>query len=251
MKAKILAVIPILLLTSCDFYNHYIYDDEGYQRFDGTLLELEGINKLDVGWVNGSVSIVQSDRDFLTAGESSSKYPFYYKIEEGCLSIKLAQSRLPSRIVNKLDKSLYVYLPVSFEEINVDAVNSSVYANVIDIKKDRYNCVRSTFSAERILAHETDFNLVSTNCYVSYMECYKEENIKQKVSIDAVESEVTFGVDYVAGYIVDWDGIRSTFTSDNKNQKRFGKEKLNIDFDGVKSSLHLNEYYVFEGEYQE
>lgn len=262
MKLRILAILPILLLSSCDIVDGYNYADEGYQKYSGEVTDFTDIENINVDWLNGSVSIGQNYDNIVSFYENDSDYPLYYKVDGKELNIKVVKSGMTSRHLKKLDKSLYLSLPAFTNKLTVSTVDTSIqmYGNV-EVESGSFNTVNGYFSAEKYCAKSTKINSVETSYYFTYMKCPNSELIKStpddepsdapvylkhEVDIDAVSASIQIGVDKINGYKVNCSGVKWDFQGLNGGKKNYGDELLEIDFDGVSSSLSLfTNYYDY------
>lgn len=248
MEFRFLTILPFVLLTSCTVIDGYKYDAEGFVELDGQNLTLDDINSVTVDWVNGSVYFEQSDADYLSLRESITDYPLYYKVDNGALTIRLTKSGMPSRIVNKMDKTLYVYLPESINYLKLDTVDTyvSIYAEV-HLNKAEFNTVNGYVGTQTYKARETKINSVGTSYSFARSVPYENEDINYYIS--AVQSDINMGVKKEDGFDVKWNATQSTFSNDKNNQYQFGEKRNKIEFNGVKSNLSIyNTYEYYEGE---
>ena len=217
MKLRFLTILPFVLLTSCTVIDGYKYDAEGFVELDGQNLTLDDINSVTVDWVNGSVYFEQSDADYLSLRESITDYPLYYKVDNGALTIRLTKSGMPSRIVNKMDKALTVYLPESIDYLKVDTVDTfvGVYMEV-HLDKAEFNTVNGYVGTQTYKARNTKISSVGTSYSFSRLISY--ENERNSFNISAVNSDVNMGFKKDDGFDVRWNATQSTFTNDINNQ---------------------------------
>lgn len=245
-RIKTLGLVPVLLLTSCDFYNHYVYDSEGYTPLEGTMDIFSDVTKLDLSWVGGYISITQDIEDELTISETSTDFHLYYKVNDGCLSIKYVQSGLPMRVFNKLEKNISIRLPLSFESLKVDTVSSTISMGAVGVTTGSFNIIDGSLSAYYYFAKKTDIDCVNASLYfspISFIENTDGSYNAHEVDIDAVQSDATVYYFRKHGYAVDFDGVKCRYTSELNNQKEYGDKLLKIKFDGVRSDLSMHEYY--------
>lgn len=253
-KVKILGLLPILLLTSCNFYNYYTYDSEGYMPLDGKYEHFSNIKKLDLNWIGGLIYISQDIEEELTVNETSTDYHLYYKVSGDCLYIKYAQSGLPARIYNKLEKNIYITLPLVFDSLKVDAVYSSLSLSAVDVNTGNFNIVDGSIYAHYYQAKKTSLDLVSSFVSFAPINCLKDSEgnyLPHEIDIDGVQSNVTLNYFRKQGYIVDMDGIQCNFISDYNNALEYGNKLIKVDFDGVKSDLNMYEHYPESEEIEE
>ena len=252
-RIKLLGLLPILLLSSCSLYNDYVYNDEGYAPLSDYSLDLTNIKNLDLNWVGGYISIYQDPEATPSISETRSEYPLYYKIDNDTLSIKFVRPHLPTRILNTLSKDLYIYLPLTFSSLRVEAVSSSIYMRAVEIDEGSFDLVNTPLNAYYYVANKTRIDAVSSEVNFSPLVCYKNDEsayLEHKVDINAIQSSIGLGFAKDCGYIVSWDGIRCTYYSDYNNQKEYGNKLVKVDFEGVKSTLNMNVcLYLDEGEY--
>ena len=239
---RLLAIIPVVLLTGCSI-DDYTYDEEGYVKLDSDSLELDDITSLDVDWINGDISIGYSSLDVLNVRESDSDYPLYYKITDHNLSIKLAKNGMPSRIINKIDKTLSIALPPTFDKLTVNAVNTyvSVYSYT-KINTGVFNLVDGSFNSYIYAAKETVIDAVNNPFYFSFVDTIMENStvLDHNMKISAVSSNITMGISLDNGYEVDWTAVDCHFVAPYQNEKSLGEKKLKIAYNGVRSNLVLN-----------
>ena len=245
MKLKLLSLLPFVLLSSCTIINGYNYEDDGFVALSDNSVTLNNIKNVTVDWVNGSISLEQSEEDYLFLSETRTDYPLYYKVTNETLTIKLAKSGMPSRIINKMDKKLYLVLPKEFGELQLDTVDTYVNSYTdLTIDKAVLNNVNGYFGTQTYHAKETELNGVGTSYSFSYLSVKTENSIN--LEINTVQSDINIGFDKVDGFDIKWTGVQSTYSTDYGDMYSFGAERIKINFKGVKSNLSMFTVYRYE-----
>ena len=242
MKLKLLSLLPFVLLTSCTTINGYNYEEDGFIALSDNNIKLDNVKNVIVDWVNGSVSLEQSEEDYLFLTETKTDYPLYYKVTNETLTIKLVKSGMPSRILNKLEKNLYLVLPKEFGDIQLDTVDTYISSYTdITINKATLNNVNGYFGTQTYHAKETYLNGVGTSYSFSYYQVKLEERVD--LNVNTVNADINIGFAKEDGYEIKWAGVQSTFSSDYGSMYSFGAGRMKIDFNGVKSNLSLFTFY--------
>lgn len=176
----------------------------------------DGINVIDIEWVNGSVSVEYYDGDKIAFSESSSdpSNPMCYKIEENTLEIS-EYINSKSSFKDLKSKELTVKIPESFEaaSINFEVVSANVTAKSLNTRSFDAESVSGditvTFASQPQLI---DIECVSADAFV-----YLPEN--------------------TTGYTLDMETVSGKFNGPSQLQNGDGFTK--IDFESVSGDLTL------------
>lgn len=118
--------------------NYKYPDDDKYNTGNATITreELNGINTLDIDWIDGSIDIISYDGDVVELYESSDKVldddtVMRWRVHDGKIRIKYYKSGwifgLFGKSSSNLKKKLTVKIPVDMiSEIKVEAVSTNV-----------------------------------------------------------------------------------------------------------------------------
>lgn len=135
MKKRIVALITGLLLccmliSGCAATSFVYEDYHKYTAATGATLSVK-VDRLDIGWISGSVEILSHDEDTVTFAEETNAVldednTLHYWLEGSTLHIKFAASG--KLAVRPAEKHLTVYLPAGTEcrEIDVDTVSANI-----------------------------------------------------------------------------------------------------------------------------
>lgn len=237
MRLKLLAVLPFILLTSCSINDDFKYESEGYQKLEiGNTCQIDDVKNVDIDWVNGSIFVNETENDYISFYETQAEVPLYYKVDNATLYIKLAKSGMPARIINRLEKSLYIDLPIDTNNINMKTVDTYVNLNPsTNVNEVSINSVNGYYNIPKMFAHILNISAVNTS-YFTRLYPYPEEIFT--VNLDLVNADIEIGYKGECGYAVNWSGINSTFES-ALDEYKIGQEQLKINFDGVNSRLYV------------
>lgn len=136
----IMAAVALMCLTmtACEFNftTNYNYDDTGY--LTGEVSVTDTINKIDIDWISGSVTIERYDGTEVKVKETATAtltedYILRYRVEGSILHIRFCKPGIWK--LGKLKKSLTVQVPTDaeIEQIGIKSVSANVVANGFEL----------------------------------------------------------------------------------------------------------------------
>ncbi|MDD2268476.1 MAG: DUF4097 family beta strand repeat-containing protein [Eubacteriales bacterium] len=141
------------------FVGGYTYADSELYSMGNAEISLEGIRKLEIDWVSGSVEVKSGTGNKITIYETDSEslddeYKLRYLVKDGTLYIRfIAPQNISVKLPASHTKRLTVTLPESIQKLDNFTLNTvSADCNITGISSDKVkaNSVSGTISAELI-----------------------------------------------------------------------------------------------------
>ena len=180
----------------------------------------DGIESIDIEWVNGNINVESYNGDTIYIEESSSnqKYPMTYKIDNKTLEIEEYSNSLSASVVGRVKKDLTVKIPEDFvtDVFSLDIVSAQV--NISNLNTLGF-----------------DLECVSGNTRVSFAKQ------PQRIDADSVSGNIyiTLPSD-VSGFSIAKDSISGNLdTSDFGNVTRYGDGYTLIDIESVSGNIYV------------
>ncbi len=141
--AVLIAVVLMLSFSSCGYNNHNKYktnyknysDKEKYTAGNFEY-EASKISEIDLNWVSGSITLVESDSDTLSVYENGTELnehqKLHWKIENNVLTIHFCESGYVGDFIGE-NKKLTVELPKNID-VCVSSVSAGVFAETLEQK---------------------------------------------------------------------------------------------------------------------
>ena len=242
-KLKFLLFLPFISLSGCNlsvFKGDYHYNSSDYAPLEEHELSIEdGIENINVNWINGKINIFLNDTDECSVKESVTSYPLYYKNNGSTLDIELAESGISSDTINRLNKTLNIYIPMNTRKLTLSSVNTTIKGSTdISVEEIDVRAVNGSLEFGSLSCLNSYFDLVNCNTRIKEVSSYtlfKKSN-KHNMEFDVVNANVELGIDEEHGYNVDFYAVNGEFKSDYK-EKNYGEGLIDISFDGVDGSL--------------
>ena len=238
MKKLSKIVLPLMLVTllgSCGIGAYRYEHHERYLTASDFSIDTK-ITDIEVNWVNGDVNISQGTTlkiEFVKHGTGNLKY-------------------------GNLDKDLNIVLPMNVNEqvgndleLDINTVNSNVNFTSATCKDIDIELVNGDVKFDNISANEINIEMVNGNDTVNSMaanelsldkvngDTYINGLIKPiHIEISSVNGNDTIYVPETLGYKVSFDSI-GAFRSDYDNARRYGDEKVSIDYEAVNGDLKI------------
>lgn len=245
--------LTLTLLGGCNF-NKYSYED--HQKYvSGSDFTLESrIDEIEVAWVNGNITITQTETDKVSVKEEDyGEYPLYYYLDGTTLKIQYVENGTSQNEVNKLEKDLFITTPIDLEnpisvdfnlvngncsflneskynEVDVNLVNGNVIFNQALAKDVEVNIVNGNFTADAFVSEKLSLSKVNGDSI--FNPIYNKTDIE----ISTVNGTDTLYILPSFGYSVDAETI-GNFTSEYDNLKVYGTPVINIEYEGVNGNL--------------
>lgn len=226
--AAVVAVIAIICtfawLSGGSINVHGIFDDdtkitESYVEGPHNVAT-DGVESINVEWVNGNVDVQYYDGDTIYIEESSSndKNPMTYKVEGRTLFIDEFAYNSSKSFANIAKKDLTLKIPEGFK----------VYEFSLDI-------VSANVTVSQLIADDFELNTVSGNAHISFKEQPKS------VETDSVSGDIQLVLpEDITGYSISKESVSgSVNTNDFENSLYYGDGYTRIEFDSVSGNLML------------
>lgn len=224
--AAVVAVIAIICtfawLSGGSINVHGIFDDdtqitESYVKGPYNVAT-DGIEMIDIEWVNGNVDVQYYDGDtiYIEESASSDKHPMTYKVDNRTLYICEFSNNSKTAFKNKANKDLTVKLPSDFKvyELSMDIVSANV-------------------TVSQLNTNELEMNSVSGNTHISF----KEQ--PRSIEMDTVSGDIQLVLpEDITGYSISRDSVSgSVNTNDFGNALNYGDGYTRIELDSVSGNL--------------
>lgn len=219
----VIAIVFVFSWLSGGTINVKGFDD--YENTDGTIvseqanISAEGINAIDIEWVDGNVNIEYYDDDEIHFEETSSKYPMIYKVENNTLHIDEYSTKKISSLKGFRKKDLTVKLPKDMElvKLNLEIVSSNINANDLNAKV-------------------VELDSVSGNTNLSFATQPRD------IEIESVSGDINIGLPSdISGYSILKDSVSGDVNAnDFGGTLYYGDGYTQIDVDSVSGNLNIN-----------
>lgn len=182
-------------------------------------ISIDGINAIDIDWVDGNVNIEYYDEDKIHFEETSSKYPMIYKVENNTLHIDEYSTKKVSSLKGFHKKDLTVKLPKNMElvKLNLEVVSSNLNANDLNVSV-------------------VELDTVSGNTNLSFASQPRD------IEIESVSGDVNISLPSdVSGYSITKESVSGDVnTNDFGNTLYYGDGYTQIDVESVSGNLTIN-----------
>lgn len=219
----VIAIVFVFSWLSGGTINVKGFDD--YENTDGTIvseqedISAEGINAIDIEWVDGNVNIEYYDDDEIHFEETSSKYPMIYKVENNTLHIDEYSTNKISSLKGFRKKDLTVKLPKDRElvKLNLEIVSSNINANDLNAKV-------------------VELDSVSGNTNLSFATQPRD------IEIESVSGDINIALPSdISGYTILKDSVSGDVNAnDFGGTLYYGDGYTQIDVDSVSGNLNIN-----------
>lgn len=179
---------------------------------------IEGIEDIDIEWVNGNVEVQYYDGDTIYIEESSSsdKYPMIYRVDGRTLYICEFTDNASSAFANKAKKDLTVKIPDGFKtnDFSVDIVSANL-------------------TAAQLNTYDFDIDSVSGNSHISFV------SQPHSIEADTVSGDIQVVLPSdISGYSISKDSVSGTVnTNDFDNAMHYGDGYTEIEINSVSGNL--------------
>lgn len=195
-----LAFILMFCLTGCisinidgnnSNYGEYSDPDKysvGNFEYDGTNIE-----KIDINWVGGKVTVIESDSSDLSVSENGEDLKdsekLHYRINGNTLTIHYCKSGYVGVIGNE-NKQLTVEVPKNIE-LSVDGVSCGIEADTLTQKKLYVECVSGNVVINKIECEKVDINGVSGDISINGITANRlnVENVSGDIELSGVSCD--------------------------------------------------------------
>lgn len=242
-KLKFLLFLPFISLSGCNlsvFKGDYHYNSSDYVSLEEHELSIEnGIENINVNWINGKINIFLNDTNECNIKESATSYPLYYRNNGSTLDIELAESGISSDTINRLNKTLNIYIPMNTRKLTLSSVNTTIKGSGdVNVEEINVRAVNGSLEFDLLSCLNSSFDLVNCTTKIKEVCSYRlfSSLPKHVMEIDVVDATIELGIDEKHGYNVDFYAVNGEFKSDYK-EKNYGEGLIDISFDGVDGSL--------------
>lgn len=249
----ILCLISCFIFASCNCncskgYTFY-KDSKEYQIGNCTYQKNDIKNGIEINWVGGSITIIESDNEELKIMENSDKLPkdeqFHWLLKNGKLTIHYVKAGCLANIDRKY-KELVIEVPKSIE-LSINTVSADIYSEKLSLSKLDIDSVSGNLTINELIVNDFSIDTVSGNVYFNKIDTNNfsidtvsgrvclEFTDKTKGKIDSVSGEIIMYVPNTFGFIVDFDSTSGDFISNipytsNKGVYRSG-DTVDIDLE--------------------
>lgn len=225
--AAVVAVIAIICtfswLSGGSINVHGIIDDtkstESYVQGPADI-STDGIENIDVEWVNGNIDVQVYDGDTIYIEESTSvnNHPMTYKVENKTLYIDEFSNSSSTVFTNKMKKDLTVKIPKDFKanEFSLDIVSARVTVSSLDTR-------------------DFELNSVSGNSHISFA------SQPQDIEMDTVSGDIQLVLpEDISGYSISNESVSGSInTNDFGNTFYYGDGYTRIEHNAVSGNLTI------------
>lgn len=240
-----LLLTGILVVASC----LHIYGFPS-QSSEGTISEGEAVSmvatevsQLELDWVAGSITIQTADTDQITFSESGTNignHHLAYRLDNGVLSIEYSNTSVSIGFNSMPEKDLTITVPTDWLCKGLELNGAA-----LDVKIDGLNVVDLDIDGA---ANEINFRGIvqevecdGASCDLT-LTCLEKPN---KINLDGASIELELYLPEDCGFLVQMDGLSSSFHSalDYKNRSGeyvYGDSHCKVFADGVSCSVTIS-----------
>lgn len=237
----IVLFIGIITLTGCNKLNvvtSYVYDDTNYSV--GNKAFGFSIDTINIDWIAGNVYIIQSSNSEIIIREDvdieiEDQYRMHYLYEDGVLNVKYTASIKLLEYTFKT-KDLYLMLPATANEININNVSSDIHIQMVNINDLDIDNVSGYINIEDTTVNELEIENISG-------EIILFDNYMNVVDIDTVSGNVGLSFKTLPNDI----DVSSTSAIISIYMKE--TESLGVEFETVSGELRTNLEYTKVDDY--
>lgn len=241
----IASLMSCLLLVSCNCNcsKGYLFykNSKEYQTGDFTYQKLDIKNEVEINWVGGSITIIESDNDTLSVTENSVKLPkdqqVHWLLDNGKLTIHYAKSGCLATIDDRY-KDLIIEIPKGVE-LSINTVSADICSKNVSPSKLDINSVSADLHIDELKTSDFSIDIVSGNVNISKIDAdnFTLDTVSGMVNIEftskisgkinSVSGNVHIVIPKAFGFVIDFDSISGDFISDipyarNENVYRAG-----------------------------
>lgn len=187
----IILVALIMIFCSCSVVNNVkgiVYKNADKYSVGNFEYQAEEIDSIEINWVKGNITLVESDNTTLSVKESGNKLnenqKLRYLIEGKTLKIQFWKSRYNGRIDSR-EKDLTVEIPKNLN-IDIDQVSGNVISKKLITKSLDINCVSGNTRIDSLSATSLNIDNVSGKVNIGNIIC-------NNVDIDTVSGSLKIG----------------------------------------------------------
>ena len=221
-------VMTGLLFCACSPNTTVKFSYEHPERYNvGDAVIEQPVNKINIDWYNGGVSVRYGDQFRISEESDSSLIDSlqmrYYLSADGELDIKFCQSgSYRNGRLSDINKMLTIEVPhdANLDEIGIDMVGGLI-----------------TYDSVWCRELSLDVVNVATTVWTSVLP--------DEIDVDAVNATLRFYMPPTAGMTIEMDGIKTEFncelpTSKEDDKTIIGDGHCKVDIDAVKGSVYIN-----------
>lgn len=247
-KLFVFALIFILcasLLSGCmltfpSFMSYHYDNADRYTPGGGSLSGT--VNKIEIGWLNGSVTVKPHSGDTVTFSEESRRtlsdgLTLHYLLEGTTLHIQFCRSGQHN--ISSLSKDLTVLIPEDIEltDIEIESVSADISAENISAKEIKLEAVSGDVLLSCCTAGEVDIETVSGSVKAQSVDTsafsadttsgsvtLSSASAPGELDIETVSGQITLSLPEEAGFTMKFDTVSGAFSSElpySQDGKRF------------------------------
>jgi len=242
MKAKLLflSLISLLIIPSCTIESNYQYEEaDKYSEYSEPLdfdNETLSFKKLTVGWLSGTVNIVEGE-DFHVqeSNENGEYYPLYYYQKDDELKIQFCKSGLKTVVTDNIKKTLEITIPQSIDYIDLNLVASTYNVSATTLKDLNVNIVSGSGEIRLNSLENFSFNGVSGNITLKLASTLELKNI----TIEIVSGNANLYLSPIRGYILDFSSVSGSVNKEFIEGNDTSLNKFKIKYESVSGNLNI------------
>lgn len=257
MKKQFVSILAGATLFGLTAFAGCSVDVTKYNRYDNAdkytagsfTYAATGITDIDIDWVVGSVTLVQSDNAELSVSESgaslSEDEKVHYWIDRGTLNIKFCKSGWKGNLDDK-EKNLTVEIPQGVD-LDVDNVSGKIVAENVSVGELSVENVSGNVTLGNVIARELSVENVSGGIQINGLTAGDisidgvsgsielSELSAPKAEIETVSGKITLTLAPSQGANVSFDSASGKL----KSEKKYSKNGDNYSFAGEGDILQV------------
>ncbi len=262
--------VIILVLFSCligglsfgmfSFASGSFTTSETYTLGGGSV-NADAIEKIEIDWAAGSITIQSADTDqiiFSETGSADSKDIMAYDTAGGTLSISFSKPSIHIGFTSASSKDLTVTVPNDWvcHKLSIDAASADTKIEDLIIEEMDIDSASNTFSLNNCSIGSLDidgasntFHLSGTldrlNCDGMTVSIYAVlNNVPDRIEMDGMSGKLDLTLPPDCGFRVTMEGLSNAFSSDfqtvlSSGAYEYGNGACTIDVDGMSVSVNI------------
>lgn len=169
------ALVMVVSMTGCKFNisTGNTYKDSEKYTVGNTTYDASNINEIEINWICGSVTVIESDKNVLEIKEDSESLPEAQQIHSyadgNVLRLQFCESGYIKHIEPN-NKNLVVEIPANCK-IEINDVSANVNLKELSAKEIEFNAVSGDLKADSLIVEgKIDTNTTSGNIDLSNVE---------------------------------------------------------------------------------
>lgn len=252
--AVVLSLTCILLCSSCKLirlksaFNTVKYKDESKYSIGNFTFQSSEIDKIEINWIFGDITIVESDKAELSVTEDESglknNQKLRYLIEGRTLKIQFWKAYYKSNLSNR-KKNLTIEIPQNIA-LEINQVSGNIESDKLTLRSLDIEIVSGNTNIDSLKTGELNIDTVSGRVNINSVNATYIEvdtvsgNVKMglfsatEVEINSVSGDVSLKLNGL-GATIDFNSVSGHY----RNEAKYGDGSCSIEVDTTSGDLHV------------